>query len=63
MGRLLVLMIGLTVGLALAGIGAGLLIPQLPAGYRTQWIVMLAAAVIIATCVGLAIVMMRPRRS
>jgi hypothetical protein len=63
MGRLLVLMVGLALGLALAGIGAGLLIPQLPAGHRSSWIVALSAGVLIAACVGLAIFMTRQRRN
>lgn len=63
MGRLLVLMVGLVAGVALAGLGAGLLIPQLPLDYRSSWIVAVSSGLLIAACVGLAMFMTRQRRS
>jgi hypothetical protein len=59
----LVLAIALVAGLLLSGIAAGLLIPQLPADYRSPGTVALSTATVIAVCVGLAFALTRARRS
>jgi hypothetical protein len=63
MKRVLALLVALAAGIVLSGIGAGLLIPQLPADYRSPGIVALSSAILIAVCVGVAFAATRTPRS
>ena len=63
MTRLVALFAGLVAGVAAAGIGLGVVIPQVAPDYRSAGLAWAVSAVLIAAAVGLAFFMSRSRRS
>jgi hypothetical protein len=56
------LAIGIVVGVMLAGIVAGVLMPVVPAAWRTPRLVWLSTATVVVVSAGAALVLSRPRR-
>ncbi|MGE0450178.1 MAG: hypothetical protein AB7Q29_11415 [Vicinamibacterales bacterium] len=61
MRQLLGVLGGMVVGLLCAGVSAALLIPALPAPWRSEATVWTVAAAVIALCVGAGVALVRPR--
>lgn len=62
MRRTVGVVIGAAAGVLLAGIAAGILIPNLPSPWRSEGLTWAAAAIVIAASIGAAIVLTKPRR-
>jgi hypothetical protein len=61
-GRISSLLAGALAGVLCAGVGAAVLIPLLPQGWRSEWVVWASTAALVAACVGAAFLMSRPAR-
>ncbi len=60
--RPLLLLVGVAVGVVLSGIAAGILIPSMPADWRSAGFVWGSSALLVGVCVAIALVLSRPRR-